>query len=155
MQMNPKSLALYAGMITFAVVSYAIIADYGTKNLTAQEDISGKYVLTLESSSDCFTTAVPPLLVIGQSGGYLNADVVSSDAAPPVLRRALVGNGKLNGRVIEQKVRVESPSVALGSCSGKQPLLIEATVDKDMVKGQLTWQGVIYPFTGSKKVSVA
>jgi hypothetical protein len=147
MKANPKTVALYIGMTGFAVIAFGMISSYGATNLHAQKAIGGTYVLNTAFAPDCFSE--PPLLVIGQSGSYLNADIVPADAKKNVLTRALKGNGFFHGQLVEGKMHLEGDA-KLGSCKIKQPMTLVAMSNNEQVQGTLSLQGKSMPLTGKK-----
>jgi hypothetical protein len=148
MKTNPKTLAFYFGSITFVVVSFTLIVDYGNKNLHPPASISGQYLIEATSGNIATCFSAQPMLVIGQSGTYLNADLVSSDAKKQKLSRALKGNGALNGQVSEGQIHLEGQNLALGTCP-KSPVTVEATIKEGKVTGQLRWNGETILLNGS------
>ncbi|MBC7881348.1 MAG: hypothetical protein H7Y37_08440 [Anaerolineae bacterium] len=149
MKANPKTVALYLGMITFAVITFGVISSYGATNLHAPKSIGGTYVLDTAFAPDCFSE--PPLLVVGQSGSYLNADIVPADAKKNVLTRALKGNGFFHGQLIDGKLHLEG-NAKLGSCKEKQPMSLVATSNDGLVQGTMSIKGQSMPLTGKKNL---
>jgi hypothetical protein len=147
MKANPKTVALYIGMTGFAVIAFGMISSYGATNLHAPKAIGGTYVLDTAFAPECFSE--PPLLVIGQSGSYLNADIVPADAKKNVLTRALKGNGFFHGQLVEGKMHLEGDA-KLGSCKIKQPMTLVAMSNNEQVQGTLRLQGKSMPLTGKK-----
>ncbi len=151
MKANPKTVALYIGMTGFAVIAFGLITNYGSTNLHAPKAIGGTYVLDTAFAPDCFSE--PPLLVIGQSGSYLNADIVPADAKKNVLTRALKGNGFFHGQLIDGKMHLAGDA-KLGSCKQKQPMSLLAMSNDGTVQGTLSLQGQSMPLTGKKNLLV-
>lgn len=147
MKANPKTVALYIGMIGFAVITFGMISSYGATNLHAPKAIGGTYTLETAFAPDCFSE--PPLLVIGQSGSYLNADIIPADAKKNVLTRALKGNGFFHGQIIDGKIHLAG-NTKLGSCKEKQPMSLLAMSDDGKMQGTLSLQGRSMPLTGKK-----
>jgi hypothetical protein len=147
MKANPKTVALYIGMTGFAIIAFGMITSYGATNLHAPKAIGGTYVLNTSFAPDCFSE--PPLLIIGQSGSYLNADIIPADAKKNVLTRALKGNGFFHGQLVDGTMHLEGDA-KLGSCKIKQPIALVAMSDNEQVKGNLRFQGKSMPLTGKK-----
>jgi hypothetical protein len=149
MKANPKTVALYIGMTGFAVIAFGMISSYGATNLHAPKAIGGTYILDTSFAPDCFSE--PPLLVVGQSGSYLNADIVPADAKKNVLTRALKGNGFFHGKLIDGTMHLEGDA-KLGSCKIKQPIALVATSNEGQVQGTLSLQGKSMPLMGKKSL---
>ena len=148
MKANPKTVVLYLGMVGFIVLSFSLITSYGARTLRAPDAVGGQYVIESALIAGCF--AQPPLLVVGQSGSYLNADIVASDAKKNVLTRALKGNGALNGQVLSGQLAVAG-SVKLGTCPDKKVLAVDAVVSQEGLRGQLKVGSEVSPLTGTRK----
>ncbi|AGY59484.1 hypothetical protein [Gloeobacter kilaueensis] len=147
MKANPKTVALYIGMIGFIVAAFSAIASYGSTHLRAPEAIGGQYVVR-GLPGDCFSE--PPLLVVGQSGSYLGADIVPADAKKNLLTRALKGNGLLHGQVESAKVHLAG-RISLGTCKEKQPVTLEASVAGGRLQGQVALAGRTLAIEGETK----
>lgn len=153
MRLNPKVVVFYVAMVAFLIVSFGVISEYGTRTLAAPSAVSGIYTLSSDGKGtpDCFGATVAPLLVIGQSGSFLNADFVSGDGSEEQLTRAFKGNGALTGQIQAGLVRLEGTASTPASCMNKQPLTLEATVSNDTLHGHLIWQGKRFSLIGHKK----
>ncbi|WP_287127858.1 hypothetical protein [Candidatus Cyanaurora vandensis] len=143
MKFTPTTTVLYyVGMTGLLIGSFTAIVNYGTAHLKAPQSISGKYRLAMNLS--CLGQA-PPLLVIGQSGSYLNADLLASDSPKDRLSRAFKGNGTIHGKIDG------TDSVNLtGSmrCPGAQPVTVAATFQQGKVRGTLAFKDQVIPFSG-------
>ncbi|WP_164928613.1 hypothetical protein [Gloeobacter violaceus] len=148
MKANPKTVVLYLGMIGFIVLSFAAISSYGTTNLRAPQAIDGRYILAGPLVDRCF--AEPPLLVVGQSGSYLGADIVPADAKKNLLTRALKGNGLLHGQIDGGRMRLEGKA-ALGTCKAPQTLALEGAVTDGLLQGEIRLAGQASSLTGQRK----
>lgn len=151
MKASPKTVVLYIGMIGFIVISFSFISVYGTENLRAPTDIAGQYALTTAVAPDCFGDK-PPILVIGQSGSYLNADLAAADLKKDKLTRALKGNGALNGQIAAGKIQLAGKP-KLGTCKEPQPLTLTLTVLDGQVQGQLRLGNKVFPVAGKTKAA--
>jgi len=146
MKFDVNSVLFYVGSIGFTVASFAFISSYGTTNLKAPQSIGGKYLLSPAVALDCFAKA-PPMLVIGQSGTYLNGDLLDSEAKKDKLNRALKGNGALGGHIAEDGITLKGTFI----CRDKQNLAVEATIEAGQIQGKLRFGDQEIPFTGTKE----
>jgi hypothetical protein len=148
MKANPRAVALYLGMIGFSVLCFSAIASYGSTHLRAPRAIGGQYALA-EPTSPCFSA--PPLLVLGQSGSYLGADLIPHDAGKNLRNRALKGNGHLHGE-IEAGRFLLTGTTRLGHCPQPQKIALEATVEADgRLSGTVSLDGRTLPLAGQRK----
>ncbi|MGA7953475.1 MAG: hypothetical protein WCA07_08135 [Gloeobacterales cyanobacterium] len=69
-----KSLTFYGGTIAFVIGLFSLVTSYGEANLKTAQSISGDYLLTLPSSSNC-KIQEPIALSIQQSGVYVAASM--------------------------------------------------------------------------------
>lgn len=144
-----RSLALYIGMTGVLLFAIVQIISYGNQHLHAPADISGRYTLAGIGAPLCAEGADRPVLVIGQSGTFLNADLLGGGASSDLLSRANKGNGKLHGRISAGVIQLEGSAEHLGCLAG-HTLRLEATVSDHTLQGQLAAADQRVAISGSK-----
>lgn len=142
MKANPKTVVLYLGMIGFIVIAFSAISSYGSTHLQAPKSLGGQYTLDGLTATGCFSE--PPLLILGQSGSYLGADIVPADASKKLLTRALKGNGLLHGRIENGQMQLAGKT-ALGSCKGAQAVAVTASSTASPGEGEMVLEGRTFP----------
>lgn len=151
MHFSFKSIVLYVGMISFFIFSFGAISRYGSRNLQAPQDISGEYQLDINNIPACLSEASPPVLVIGQSGKYLNAALLSGSYSQDELNRALRGNGKLSGEVAGTQLTLHGESqlhLSHPECQDSNQIIIEAMFNNNGLSGDLIQSNQTISFLG-------
>lgn len=149
MHLSLKSVLLYVGMISFFILSFVAISRYGNHYLQAPPNISGEYELLLNNPPTCLLETTAPVLVIGQSGRYLNAELLSSSYSSDELNQARRGNGQLAGEVAGTELTLKGQSLFHQShpdCTNTNPITIQATLDQNGLSGNLIQANQTIPF---------
>ena len=130
---NLKSLAFYAVAIGTVVVLFSVTTRYGEANVKAPEDITGRYSIAKQDLPGCLN-ATPLSLDVRQSGVYLSAALVATDASEQVIK-AVEQRPPLSGEWNNQQFSLAGSLPHLEGCQGT--VAIAGTIQNGMMNGNL------------------
>lgn len=111
---NKKTAIFYISTIVLVLILFKIITAYGESNLKASPSIRGSYQLEIKPQANCSNPG-KVLLVIEQSGIYLNATLLPNESS-----KAVVEYPKffpLSGKLQQQQLKLVGTIANLNICS--------------------------------------
>lgn len=127
-----KSLSFYGVAIGSVVVLFNVVTAYGESHLKAPPPLKGRYRLQIENPPECLQDK-PLVLIVEQSGIYLHGLLLSeqTNTTPEAIAEE---KPSLSGQWKGQGLSLSGSAPQFESCGA---VGIEATLDKDILNGQL------------------
>jgi len=131
--LRPKSLMFYGGTLAFVVVLFSLVTAYGETHLEAPALIEGRYSLPKDLPG-CLQ-ARPIMLVLWQSGVYLNGAMIPADAHSEAIQ-AVAKRPPLQGDWRDGNLSLGGALANLEGCQGK--VIVEGTIQGSTLTGTLS-----------------
>ncbi|HEY9616789.1 MAG TPA: hypothetical protein V6C64_08115 [Microcoleaceae cyanobacterium] len=146
---SPRSLIFYGGSIAFVMVLFSVVTAYGETNLKASARINGRYPITAATLPGCLQNQSLVLLV-QQSGIFLNGSLIPTEAAEKVVRIA-EERPSLNGRWDNQTMTLQGTTSYLPNCS--TPISLQGNFDGTTLQGKIRLNSTTetFPFTANRE----
>ncbi|UBF24803.1 hypothetical protein K9N68_24550 [Kovacikia minuta CCNUW1] len=128
-----KSLAFYGIAIGSVVLLFSVVTAYGEANLKAPVQIKGRYTIAAQDLPGCLKSE-QLLLLVEQSGIFLNGSLLPGDAAERLVKKA-EERPSLTGRWRNQELVLDGPANHLPNCQGK--IHIQGTIEGTRQAGKI------------------
>jgi hypothetical protein len=130
---NLKSLVFYGSAIGAVVILFSVVTAYGEAQLKAPIQIKGRYQIAAQDLPGCLKSK-QLLLMIEQSGIYLNGSLLPGDAAEKLVKKA-EERPSLTGRWSNQQLVLNGPLSQLPNCQSE--VNIQGTIEGTPQAGKL------------------